>query len=471
MVFDVFHSRKKRKKQPELLRESEEPERKVKDMETLKAGKLARLALELTGTLIKTHGPRPSGGKSALSVAEDLKQAYQSFCDEARCDDEHFHTQAIHIPLKLMPILYPVLLALLWCGLPLTATIIAVLFFAISYSQSFLYKPILERWTKSVDGKNVWATIRPEGEARHTVIFSGHHDSARISTYSKEEKWEYAKNVLLPVVLFLLLVVESAVQLLTEIFTGKLLGVGLPPVSLAIFLTLLTAGFPLVLHLRSFYTGESSPGAGDNLVSSAVTVELARYFDWKKRCGEPLSSTRLIFASFDGEEDGLLGSKAWFSRHKDFLSGDVVMLNFDCVFYADRLMFLEKDINGQQPLSCKLARRMVAIAKGMGYSAQSGSIPLFAGGTDAAEGARAGIEACSLVAVGWGDRMHPEVYHTSDDTVDHIEEKAVEEALSLGIKLAELVDKEKLYDEGTPDTENPCKDDVQRPVLHFRKLV
>jgi hypothetical protein len=163
MVFDVFHSRKKRKKQPELLRESEEPKRKVKDMETLKAGKLARLALELTGTLIKTHGPRPSGGKSALSAAEDLKQAYQSFCDEARCDDEHFHTQAIHIPLKLMPILYPVLLALLWCGLPLTATIIAVLFFAISYFQSFLYKPILERWTKSVDGKNVWATIRPKG--------------------------------------------------------------------------------------------------------------------------------------------------------------------------------------------------------------------------------------------------------------------------------------------------------------------
>jgi hypothetical protein len=38
-----------------------------------------------------------------------------------------------------------------------------------------------------------------------------------------------------------------------------------------------------------------------------------------------------------------------------------------------------------------------------------------------------------------GGSFHAEVYHTSEDTVDHIEEKAVEEAVFAGIKLVELV--------------------------------
>jgi hypothetical protein len=119
--------------------------------------------------------------------------------------------------------------------------------------------------------------------------------------------------VLLPVGLCLLLAIQAVVQTLTELFSGRILSLNLPPAGLIILLALLTAGLPLVFRLRKFFTGEFSPGAGDNLVSSALTVELARYVDWKKRCGQPLSATRVVFASFDGEEDGLLGSRAVFS--------------------------------------------------------------------------------------------------------------------------------------------------------------
>lgn len=185
-------------------------------METLKAGKLARLALELTGTLIKTHGPRPSGGKSALSAAEDLKQAYQSFCDEARCDDEHFHTQAIHIPLKLMPILYPVLLALLWCGLPLTATIIAVL---------FLRFPILNRSFTNRYWKDGQNRLTERTSGRPSVLKGGKTYRHFLGASRQRSDFHIfqggevgiCKERIASRGAFLLLVVESAVQLLTEI--------------------------------------------------------------------------------------------------------------------------------------------------------------------------------------------------------------------------------------------------------------
>mgnify|MGYP001230997265 CR=1 FL=1 len=472
MVFDLFHPLKKRKKQPDLVQNPEQPAKKIKDVETLKAGQLARLALSLTDSLIKAHGPRPTGSESALSTAEELKSGYQLFCDETGIDEETLHSEALHLPVSMVPFLYPIVLALLWVGLPLCASVIALLFLFFAYHQVICYKPVAEKLTKTTKGRNVWAAFQPKGETLHTIIFSAHHDSAGLSRFSKEEKWEYGKNVLLPVGCCLLLAVEAVVQLLTEFVSGKIFAVGLPPVSLIIFLSLLTAVFPLVWRLRSLRSKEASPGAGDNLVSSAITVELSRYFNWKKRCGDELEHTRLIFVSFDGEEDGLLGSKAWFARHRDMLV-DPIMLNFDCIYYADRLTFLEKDINGKQMLSEKLARRMVSIAKSMGYEAHSASIPFLAGGTDAASAAKCGIEATSLVAVGWGDRTHPEVYHTSEDTIDHIEVKAVEEAISIAIRLAELVDgkgeqtepkEEKAAKEKTEETQ------TSHPLLRFKKL-
>jgi len=461
---------KKRKQKPDLVPDSDETVRKIKDVETLKSGKLARLAIQLAGHLVETFGPRPSCGQACQDTAEALEKEYQPFCDEVHGEDEELKPEAMHLPLRVLPYLYPVLLVLLWVGLPLTATLLSVAFVLLSFSQSFRYRPVLERWVKPKKGRNVWASINPSGPVRHTIIFSGHHDSAPLTRFSKDDKWQYAKSVLLPVGLCLLLAIQAVVQTLTELFSGRILSLNLPPAGLIILLALLTAGLPLVFRLRKFFTGEFSPGAGDNLVSSALTVELARYVDWKKRCGQPLSATRVVFASFDGEEDGLLGSRAWFFHHKDLLEGDVVMLNFDCLYYADRLMFLEKDINGLQPLSSKLARRMVGLAKEMGYPAKSGSIPFLAGGTDAAEGARAGIQACTLVAVGWGDRSHAEVYHTSEDTVDHIEEKAVEEAVSLGIKLVELVDEDRLFSEGE-EKKKPEPEPQTTPTLRFKRSV
>lgn len=83
---------------------------------------------------------------------------------------------------------------------------------------------------------------------------------------------------------------------------------------------------PSVLLGGHYDSVSGAPGANDNASGTAVVLEIARN----------LSGTSLArqvwFIAFDGEEDGLHGSKAFVSAAKpQFLSGLDAMLNFDMV--------------------------------------------------------------------------------------------------------------------------------------------
>jgi hypothetical protein len=455
---------KKQTKKPPLVPEStQEPKAKV---ETLKAGRLATLALELADTLIGSFGPRVSGSKAGRDTASRLGQELKKFCDTTEYKEFPVHPLAYTLWLKLLVIVYPAALLLLWVGLPASATVLLGLFVWYVFRQFVVFRPVGDAHTPESTGANVHGVIEPEGDVRTTVIFSGHHDSARLYRYNTKDRMGYARNVLLPVLLFALLCLSSGIQLVTEIFSGTLFSFNVPPVPSMVLDGVLLLCIPLVIPLWSFVTDEGSPGAGDNLVSSCMGVELARFFDWRKRCASPLEHTRLVFASFDGEEIGLKGSRQWFGEHASGL-GNAIQLNFDCPYSADELTFLYKDVNGMQPLSLRLSSRCVEIARSMGYEATSQAMPFLAGGTDAAEGARSGIESCTLTAMGWDDVSKPAVYHTKDDVCSAIDPKAIEQAISVAIRLVELVDGGRLYEEVPPASEGP-EDPV--PELRFGKL-
>jgi Zn-dependent M28 family amino/carboxypeptidase len=199
-----------------------------------------------------------------------------------------------------------------------------------------------------------------------------------------------------------------------------------------------------------------------------MVIQLARYFHWKRSCNAPLANTRLVFCSFDAEEMGLRGSRAWYEQNGlNFESA--LVLNFDSMYHSDKLTFLERDVNGHQPLDAPLARRCAEIAQSMGYAATCESIPRLSGGTDAAEASRANLRACTLTSVGWDDRTKPAVYHTEDDTVASIDPKSVEMALSVAIRLVELVDQKRLWEPEHPKQEKQ-KEEESDPKLTFSKL-
>ena len=179
-------------------------------------------------------------------------------------------------------------------------------------------------------------------------------------------------------------------------------GPNFPPILLFLLGLGLLGGLYYVRTLLEYYTDEVAPGAGDNLISVGILAALAQYFK-----AEPLSKTRIILASFDGEEIFLQGSTAWYEAHKEALEGAVV-LNFDSIFSAEHLVFLERDANATLPLSKSLARKCVNIARSMGYEASALSMPILGGATDAASAARIGLEATTLTASSWSDGVyHP----------------------------------------------------------------
>jgi len=91
---------------------------------------------------------------------------------------------------------------------------------------------------------------------------------------------------------------------------------------------------PSVLLGAHYDSVVGSPGANDNASGTAVVLEIARN----------LSSTPLArqawFVAFDGEEDGLHGSRAFVkAAQPQFLSGLKAMLNFDMVGINEQLRF------------------------------------------------------------------------------------------------------------------------------------
>jgi putative aminopeptidase FrvX len=186
-----------------------------------------------------------------------------------------------------------------------------------------------------------------------------------------------------------------------------------------------------------------TPGAGDNLISSCMGLTLAKHFAGTDK----LKHTRLMFVSFDAEEIGLRGSHAFFARHKEELHQVKTWhFNVDCPYVADEIKFLSSDINGIWPLSQRMGKKMCEISHRLGYKhARLTDIMFLGGGTDAAEAARNGIEATTLIGLPFAPKdCHGKnvVYHSRNDTIEAVEKGIVEGTMGIFIEFVREVDQE-----------------------------
>lgn len=89
---------------------------------------------------------------------------------------------------------------------------------------------------------------------------------------------------------------------------------------------------PQVLLGAHYDSVKGSPGANDNASGTAVVLEMAR-----RLSGTPLAR-QVWFLAFDGEEDGLHGSRAFVKAAPSQFTADLkAMLNFDMVGVNDNL--------------------------------------------------------------------------------------------------------------------------------------
>jgi hypothetical protein len=103
----------------------------------------------------------------------------------------------------------------------------------------------------------------------------------------------------------------------------------------------------------------------------------------------------------------------------------------DSIYQYEDLTFLTSDRNGTIALSTQLANENIDIAAQLGYSAKKKGIPFGGGGTDAAQFAKSGIEATSLIGISTAFVRDRLFYHTSKDTVQNLDLKAIEATINI----------------------------------------
>lgn len=391
----------------------------------------ARSALEYTADAIRRFGPRLTGSESCREAARDLVSRAHSCSDNAIIEEFEVHPRAFLGFIRVLVVMYAIAAPLL-AFLPILSAVMATAGIFILVFGFFLYRKVLDPFFPREKGYNVVATLEPEGEVRRQVIVSGHHDSARVFNFYIDQPEKYSRRVYGGIGSVVALWLVSMGLTAASLAMGRALP-GIDATRLAaagIFLALL----PRVLPLWKFASDEGTPGAGDNLVASAVAMEVLSEFAARRMAGKGLAHTRLVFASFDAEEAGLRGARAFAeARRSEFSALPTYGFNMDCVYSLEDLTALTSDLNGSVKLDAEATRLVAETAAIEELSMRTAPIAFLTGGTDAAELARAGVKSSSLVAMRWGNDIRSSAYHTPGDTVDAVDPAAVEALIRLGV--------------------------------------
>lgn len=391
----------------------------------MKINEITKNAFQLTQEIIDETGPRLAGEDSTHRAAEILKKTMDGFTDQTNVEDFTLYQGAFLGWIKILVVSYILGVISLWFNLPIVAFILSVFSILILVLQFFFYLPIIDRFYPKKIGKNIIGYIEPKNEVKRQVIISGHHDSAKVFNFFVHQPKIYSLRTTGSIIFVILLSIFAFIMLFWSNPTFTLI------------IKILMSVTTLLIGQMWFFAGKTgTPGAGDNLIASAMAVEIGRYFSQNR-----LNNTRIVIVSFDAEEEGLRGARAFVKSHLDELHElPTTLLNSDCIYTLNDIFFLTSDINGTVKMDSDLADSLVKTGEGLGYKFKTKPFAFLAGGSDAGELAKKGISSTTLIGMPWSNNSRSAVYHTPNDTLEHVEERAVEAAVKTYIGFIEKSD-------------------------------
>jgi aminopeptidase YwaD len=393
-------------------------------------------SLNRTRAWIGQFGGRLAGSAGCRETAHALHRELERLCGQARLEPFVTRAGAFTGFYRVDALIYLAGVILLLLNQPLPAAWILTVMIVAAGLEFGHYLEIYDWLFPQVECQNVSAVLEPRGVATRQLIFSGHHDAAQELRFLLGSQKLYALKILIPDACRMLGCVTAWAW-----WGGQLLAGG-PPVFVALAKIVLVLGIVPVFTKFFLFTQHVSPGAGDNLIASSILVDLAETLRDPQRPGiSTLEHTRLIFASYDAEEAGLRGSRAWVKAHRAELGAlPTTGLNFDSIYRLADLQFLVSDLNSHVKLDQATVARCLQIARRLGFPAHRAVMRFGGGATDAAELAKAGVRATTLIAMSTRLVRDGLVYHTRHDTVDAVEPEAVSACLSIARELALEID-------------------------------
>jgi len=382
-----------------------------------------------TKQIIDKNGPRLAGSKSCLDTADDLYEELKTFSDDVKKEDFYVYQGAFLGWIRILVFSFLLGIIFLWLNFPLVSLILAIISLLILVFQFFLYLPLLDKFYPKKKARNVYGIIEPNSNIKQQVIISGHHDSAHVFNFFIHQPKLYNLRTTGSIFFVILLIVLSIVLL---IFKENVL------VYYSINI-LLSLSFLLVGQMWFFKSKKIAPGAGDNMIASSIALTIGKYF----KSINSLKHTRLILMSFDAEEEGLRGARAYAKKHRlEFDQLKTYMLNMDCLYDENELFFLTSDLNDFVKLDENLANNLKNTASKLNIQTKTQKLAFLTGGTDAAELAKVNVSATTLIGMPWSNSKRSNVYHTPNDTLENVSEKATIDTLNILINyIKELDDK------------------------------
>ncbi len=398
----------------------------------------SRAILGWTQRIIDACGPRPAGSQACLESARLIAKDLEESCDKVELQEFTCRPWAFIAFETLSAVVGAVAAALLFFGLVYPALALFWLVALVAITQFGLYFEVIDRFFPKGRCTNVVATLEPKGPVKRQVIISGHHDSAYEFRYLRFSPlayvglgaWQQIAQYAMPLVLAGLVAAQ---------------GLGVLAPSQGLLRGLAVFAFVPAVVFTTYFTRRPVPGAGDNLVSSGMAVHVARIFRQRLQVDpEALSGTRLILVSFDAEESGLRGSRAFVRHNRDLLaSAPTVMLNLESFYKLKDLKVLTADLNGFRKLSRRVADLWIEEGRAEGFRVEPMKLFYGLGATDAAELAKVGVEAATLLAVpsspiGAG-RV---IYHTREDVPANLEPEVIDAAARITLRMVDRLAKE-----------------------------
>ena len=398
--------------------------------------KMTQSAMQFTAEVCARWSARLTGSEACRDCADFLAETFGAFCDKVEVQEFPVRPGAFLGYIRINVALYFLGLLALFIHQIEVAVGLSSLALLITVLEFFIYKEFVDFLYPRKYGKNVVGRIEPEEEVKQQIIVSAHHDSAHIFNFLAKNPKQYPQKILLATI-FQLLMFLGTWTLWILILGG--LQVDYLYIGLTVLFTLGTAN---VGRMWFFYAAEGTPGAGDNMICTAIAMEIGKHMAEHKKLGNGLKHTRIIIASWDAEEAGLRGSRAYVTHNREKLAQvKTYNYNLECMYDHKAMAFLVSDLNSFVPLSQSMASDCQKVAKGLGYEIPTSPFPFLAGGTDAAEFAKAGVEATTLVAMDWDTKEGEVAYHTLKDTIEAVDEIAVERSIAIGLAFIDHMDK------------------------------
>jgi len=405
--------------------------------------------------IIDECGPRMPCSPQEAKGAELIKNELEKTCDEVIIDSFTCYPRAalgwIRIDLILALLSFSLFLLInlivdsYWVYiLSILSTLLIFLAILIAWEEFFSYKEFIDPIFKKKNSQNVIGKIKPKGEIKKIIIFSGHHDSALQFNLLRYLKYGYEIIIFLGLGILFFWFFASLFFIILSIFTFLLDLTLIYQSFFNLVIWLLIIGAVPLTALFFFVTpgkrANKVPGAVDNLSAVAIILGVGRYLKNHKEIIPENTEIRII--SFGCEEAFLRGAFRYVEAHLEELQKyDAECVNLDAIQSSDYLTFSDKEPTTRTIHSEEVVQKLIKAANLVGVKANIASLGggsfleklagLMSGGTDAAAFSKSKIKASTITGLSMLKMVH--FYHQNTDTPDKIEKGVLEHALKICI--------------------------------------